>query len=84
MSMKGRQVLFLNRNCAALSLAKTMFILYNNDSAAPSAPAGSCAMGICEPCQVRKEAALSGITHVPQISLTGADGTAFLLAKQEV
>ncbi|AGN34467.1 hypothetical protein BaLi_c00290 [Bacillus paralicheniformis ATCC 9945a] len=27
---------------------------------------GSCAMGIHEPCQVRKEAALSGTFHVPQ------------------
>ncbi len=31
---------------------------------------GSCAMGTHEPCQVRKEAALSGFTHVPRGSLT--------------
>ena len=30
----------------------------------------SCAMGICEPRQVRKEAAINGYFHVPQISLT--------------
>lgn len=27
---------------------------------------GSCAMGTYEPCQVRKEAALSRISHVPR------------------
>ncbi len=30
---------------------------------------GSCAMGTHEPCQVRKEAALSGLSHVPRGSL---------------
>ena len=30
---------------------------------------GSCAMGCREPCQVRKEAAISGSSYVPQISL---------------
>ena len=29
-------------------------------------------MGYCEPCQVREEAALSGISHVPQIRLLPA------------
>ena len=30
---------------------------------------GSCAMGCREPCQVRKEAAISGSSYVPQTSL---------------
>ncbi len=30
---------------------------------------GSCAMRCREPCQVRKEAAISGSSYVPQISL---------------
>jgi hypothetical protein len=34
---------------------------------------GSCAMGIHEPCQVRKEAALSGSFHVPQGGLGRAN-----------
>src|SRR5690606_15294168 len=33
---------------------------------------GSCAISTHEPCQVRKEAALSGITYVPRGSLTRA------------
>lgn len=31
-----------------------------------TAGGGSCAIGVCEPCQVRKEAALSGSSYVPQ------------------
>ncbi len=34
---------------------------------------GSCAMSNHEPCQVRKEAALSGTTHVPRGSLIRAN-----------
>lgn len=34
---------------------------------------GSCAMSPHEPCQVRKEAALSGLTHVPRGSLIRAN-----------
>ena len=36
--------------------------------------AGSCAAGHREPGQVRKEAALSGCSRVPQGCLAGADG----------
>lgn len=35
----------------------------------PHAWFGSCAIGHREPCQVRKEAAISGSSYVPQISL---------------
>ena len=35
----------------------------------PYAWFGSCAIGCREPCQVRKEAAISGSSYVPQISL---------------
>lgn len=35
----------------------------------PLAWFGSCAIGHREPCQVRKEAAISGSSYVPQISL---------------
>ena len=35
---------------------------------------GSCATGSREPSQVRKEAALSGPSRVPQVRLTGAGG----------
>ena len=35
----------------------------------PLAWFGSCAIGRREPCQVRKEAAISGSSYVPQISL---------------
>ena len=34
---------------------------------------GSCAMGTHEPCQVRKEAALSGTSHVPRGRLDRAN-----------
>lgn len=34
---------------------------------------GSCAMGTHEPCQVRKEAALSGTSHVPRDRLDRAN-----------
>ena len=36
--------------------------------------AGSCAIRICEPRQVRKEAAISGISYVPQVSLAASGG----------
>lgn len=35
---------------------------------------GSCAMGCCESGQVRKEAAISGFSRVPQTSLGSSDG----------
>ena len=34
---------------------------------------GSCAIGGCEPCQVGNQAALSGLSDVPQERLSGAD-----------
>lgn len=50
-----------------------------------TADAGSCAMGACEPGQVRKEAALSGYFHVPQgcpvfTALQGSKWTQTVLA----
>ena len=40
---------------------------------------GPRAIGICEPCQVRKEAAISGNSYVPQVNLAGTtDGVCFI------
>ena len=46
--------------------ADAAFLILSNLFLCKAVNAGSCAMGACEPGQVRKEAALSGYFHVPR------------------
>lgn len=59
-----------NPSLSAIKISRTsgFFILF----LCRTVFAGSCAMGACEPGQVRKEAALSGYFHVPQGCPVGA------------